>query len=321
MKNKKIISGIMAAAVMFSSAAAVMPAATAPFTAIAAGDSFDTAEAIAFGKKIEGSFSDGVTMNTYKINLKESGKVNFKILSKVDSYMRVQIYNINGEYVCDADSIYLSDVGVKSVDKDVYLTKGDYVIVFGTNTSKGDYNFTLTYESSKESFSETSGGINNDIDSASTIQADKKYFAQLAENDTKDVYKLECNSNKTLYWTFNGTGFSDFASFIIYNEKGEKLYSENYWPNKSLGEGKILETAEKGFTKGVYYVVVEHKTGAYNFNFKTTKDLGGQLFTPELLGDVDGDGLVNASDASRILAFYAYSQTGGKLSFSEFLKK
>jgi hypothetical protein len=38
------------------------------------------------------------------------------------------------------------------------------------------------------------------------------------------------------------------------------------------------------------------------------------------VGDVNGDGLVDATDASDILQFYAYIQTGGTASLSDFLR-
>lgn len=38
------------------------------------------------------------------------------------------------------------------------------------------------------------------------------------------------------------------------------------------------------------------------------------------IADVDGNGIVDASDASTILAFYAYRQTGGNKSFADFIK-
>ena len=38
------------------------------------------------------------------------------------------------------------------------------------------------------------------------------------------------------------------------------------------------------------------------------------------VGDVNSDGFIDASDASDILQFYAYIQTGGTDSLSEFLR-
>ena len=37
-------------------------------------------------------------------------------------------------------------------------------------------------------------------------------------------------------------------------------------------------------------------------------------------GDVNNDGFINAVDASQILAYYAYTSTGGQLDFMDFLE-
>ena len=37
--------------------------------------------------------------------------------------------------------------------------------------------------------------------------------------------------------------------------------------------------------------------------------------------DVNKDGYIDAVDASKVLAFYAHTSTGGKLSLEEFMKK
>ena len=36
--------------------------------------------------------------------------------------------------------------------------------------------------------------------------------------------------------------------------------------------------------------------------------------------DVNKDGYIDAVDASKVLAFYAHTSTGGKLTFEEFIK-
>ena len=42
--------------------------------------------------------------------------------------------------------------------------------------------------------------------------------------------------------------------------------------------------------------------------------------TDIMYGDVNSDGLIDATDASDILQFYAYTSTGGTASLSEFLR-
>lgn len=42
--------------------------------------------------------------------------------------------------------------------------------------------------------------------------------------------------------------------------------------------------------------------------------------TTEIFGDIDGSGIVDASDASIILAYYAYTSTGGTADLREFIK-
>lgn len=55
--------------------------------------------------------------------------------------------------------------------------------------------------------------------------------------------------------------------------------------------------------------------------YARTSTGGAPLFTDEqkLCGDIDKDGAINAIDASHILSYYAYRSTGGTLTFEEYL--
>lgn len=110
-------------------------------------------------------------------------------------------------------------------------------------------------------------------------------------------------------YTFQIFGHEIVITPDILNMDGYKI--EEYHSDTAQYEAEIADLKIKNTT----YV-------AQLAEYEATIDMYETLLTSVSLerGDVNNDGFINAVDASQILAYYAYTSTGGHLDFMDFLE-
>lgn len=173
---------------LFLSLMFVLSLTTVPVSA--AGDTMATATQINFDTEYNGTLSETNKTDFYKITLSSSGRVNFR-LKAYFAWSYYDIYDENGRKVWDKHNVQW-DSGAQelNLNVDIDLTSGIYYLSVNRETGNGKYNFRLSFTDANESFKETTGGVNNTLQSASEIALDTTYNGQTACNDSKDIYKF-----------------------------------------------------------------------------------------------------------------------------------
>ena len=221
--------------------------------------SMDTAKSInTDGTVYSGSTTVQFEDQYFKFTLPKSGriKLNYKAYytsGRVYSTPGITLYDEDGEelkhsYGNDVDSV----LNFFSYNKNFDLTKGTYYFVVSTSLYTGcSFDFSINFQSSNESFSETNGGINNTLLTASKISLGKNYKSHIALNDTKDFYKFTLNSNCKL--KINLKTHFNRPRYYIYDSNGYEIYGkvDNFWNESS----QIFNTTiYLNLNKGTYYL-------------------------------------------------------------------
>lgn len=201
----------------------------------------------------------------YRFELTESGEVTIDAKAYM-SHMHMHIYNIDAEELWEIEPYWNSTSEVITVDEKVYLTKGTYYLCFDRNGYDGQYNFTLNFTSSNETYGESNGGSNNSLDTASILQVGSTCNGQIALNDEKDFYKFTLSDSGTVNWK---ALFYDMrtVNWTLYDEKGEELLHDDSWNNATTTNITIDE--DLVLTRGSYYLCISiygRNYGKYTFS-------------------------------------------------------
>ncbi len=221
-----------------------------------------SATTVNWGNNYRGYISNSTSSQSYQFNLSSAGRVTLTFNSQLSS-VRVYMNNASGDriwgyqYPNEGSTIYTLD-----------LIKGTYTLYVEEYWSAtGAYDFTASFVSAGESFSEA----NNSITYASSPSFGTKVNGQLAINDDKDYYKYDISSSGRITLTFNSQLSS--VRICIVDASGERVWGYQY-PNEGSTAYKI------DLVKGRYYLVVEEywsATGTYNY--ATMFSSAGESFT------------------------------------------
>ncbi len=232
----------------------------------ATNNSMQTAQSISMNNLYSGSITNSVDARFYKFTLNESGRItiNYKAFMPCSTYV---IYNSNGEELDGSYSNYWNDTTELYSSNDKYdLTKGIYYFCVEKYAGKtGNFNFTMNFAPSGESFSEGNGRTNNLMSSANNIDLGKLYKGQIASNDDKDFYKVSLQKDCKLKLVYEA--HIACSTYYIFDNNGRKIeesYS-NYWNDTSES---FISTKYIDLDRGTYYFCVEKyagKTGNYCF--------------------------------------------------------
>lgn len=274
----------------------------------------------------------------YKFTLPSSGIVTLKGMSDIEE-LHYSVRNENGEVVWgDKSALWNVSSKTAAYDWNFRLTKGTYYILLKnryqdsidhTNKDygrdKGTYRFTLYFRSAGESFTETGYGTNNSIMTADSIQVNKGYKGQIAENDTADYFRFKLDEKDTVKLAYSFISDTTIApSMFLYDDRGQAIKQGN------TNYGDINYNGDFKLEPGTYYVAVSKQvdeswvqTGTYSFTVTSSNpgnwgeiplasvkagDLvatGKTLHTNELVKDKNGKYV----DISR----YALTTTPGKV--------
>lgn len=237
---------------------------------------FDKANVIEFDKTYKGQIATNDSKDFYKMTLSSSGTVDIKY----KSYMYRTKFNI---YDKDGNSIFSnlpyadSNSGYALEDMRFYLTSGTYYIGFiMCDGCTGNYNFSVKFKTSGESFKESDYGTNNTLQTAEKVSLDKNYKGQIALNDEKDFYKFTLSSNETIVYKINTEEMGEIA-VCFFDKDGEQISYEYMRCNDNTG--KIKFENEIALNKGTYYFGVFKRAGysgdyAFTLYKKSTLTVG-----------------------------------------------
>ena len=239
---------------------------------------------ISFGDTVNGSITESDDTDFYQFTLGSSGKINISLTAYIQ-WLGVTIYDNKGNEVYDQGKSWNSTTKKISDSIDLDLTKGIYYICFSKNSYynyTGNYNFTVTHTSANESFTETDNGTDNTMESANSINLNKNYKGQIAENDDADFYQFKLDSSGKI--NISLTAYIQWLGVTIYDNKGNEVYDQGKSWNSTTK--KISDSIDLDLTKGIYYICFSKNsyynyTGNYNFTVNKSvaapKDNGSKL--------------------------------------------
>ncbi len=222
-----------------------------------------TASTIGFSTKYYGQIAVNDATDIYKFALNSSSKININLEASIYR-TNYYLYDANGNTVWKRESQYCNNVtNLYTLNEDIDLTKGTYYFAVCKNSGTGNYNFKITAISANESFSETQGGINNSVDTASSIKLGTKYYGQIATNDDKDIYKFTLNSSGEINIAIES--YVPKYSCYLYNSSGNTIWDYHlFWGGDS--EKSTLEEKFDLESGTYYFAVCKNSTGNYNFS-------------------------------------------------------
>lgn len=209
----------------------------------------------------------------YKFDLSNSGKVHLNSTFQNMRYVSWKLYDQDGSELVSKDSYWNDTTRNIVIDTDLYLNSGTYYLVMSRYNSYGKYSFSLTFTSANETYSESAGGSNNGVETASQLTLSKNYNGMLALNDEQDFYKFTINSSQTL--VIDADLYMRSAVLKLFDVQGNEVWSETAWWNDITQT--INYERKTVLNKGTYYLAVVRYDSNYcgNYSLKVsplTKD-------------------------------------------------
>ncbi len=267
---KKIICMLMSVVML----ATMIPCLS--LTTEAAGDSIATATPVYFGDTYYGSITDWNEKDMYQFTLNSSGKVGINLTAYIYA-THYYLYDANGNEIWSSCWQYWNDNTQMYRKNDIlYLTKGTYYFAVVRYNGTGEYNFNLTFSSSKESFTDLQGGSNNSIATADVLALDTVYRGQLAINDERDLYKFTLPTSGRV--TLALSAYIYATHYYLYDANGNEIWSScwQYWNDNT----QVLTKKDAlDLTKGTYYFAVVRYNGTGNYNFKLSYNSAKESYT------------------------------------------
>ncbi len=263
---KKIITLLSTLVLMLGIAVSVSVSASA------AGSSMANASSISMGTTYSDSITETGREDYYKFTLSSAGRITIDFTSYMEFYS-VYIYNNIGEEIWyNGSKQWISTTGMRSDNYNIDLTAGTYSLkvtghgYYSWEESTGNYNFSVSFSSAKE----TNVEPNNKIATSSAVKYNSLVYGQMAVNDREDWYSLTVSSASRLKITL--TSYMEFYTFYIYNSAGEEIWNNGskQWISTT---GMRSDIYNIDLTAGTYYFKItghgyyswEESTGNYNF--------------------------------------------------------
>jgi hypothetical protein len=259
---------------------------------------------MAWGKTYSGHIKGG-DEKFYKVVLPKSGLVYINISTTDQS--RVEIYSSHDlETECAFNTSLNKNLGKYTLGKNhnqAILYAGTYYIkVCNAYFEKKsfDYNISLTYVSSKESYTESYNNHYDTISTAKTIASNKTYKGMTgfsdaisaSKQDTVDMYKIKLSYSDTLKFNFKITRHYDSTGYYIslYNINGNNITKEVVSGAKVNDLGNVqlyIDSNESPLNfkaklkKGTYFVKIGSSLDRLNFyTFKYNAITADKLKNP-----------------------------------------
>ena len=274
---KKTLSLLMSLVMLLSITAGI------DFTASAAGNSISNATSISFDTQYNGYITNSNDKDVYKFTLSNSGRINIVLKANIH-VTNFYIYDSDGATISEYKYRYWNDnTQQMTLDENLDLTKGTYYFAVVRSDGTGNYNFKISYNSAKESFSETKISNDNSIATANYVSLSNTYYGQIAANDDKDLYRFTLNSSGKIRIVLKANIY--VTNYYLYNSDGTVVseYKYRYWDGNTQ---QMILNETLDLVKGTYYLAVVRSDGTGNYNFKISYNSAQESFT-ETIGDTN----------------------------------
>lgn len=204
----------------------------------------------------------------FQFTLAVSGKVNFNATFNKMKWVKWKLYDQSGEELLSRSPVWNNTTENIVVDEDIYLTSGTYYLAISRDGSNGKYSFSLPFITSNETYSESEGGSNNSIETASELVLEKLYTGALAVNDKKDFYHFNLVTDQTV--TVNSDLQMQWAYIKLYDAQGNEIWSES--PSWNSITQTINFSRKTTLNRGNYYLAVVQNSGKCgNYTLKISR--------------------------------------------------
>lgn len=197
----------------------------------------------------------------WKFELNTSGKVNFNATFYNMTHVYWKLYDERGVELLSKNPWHNSTTNNINVSEELHLTKGIYYISVSLGSEGGKYQFSLPFLSSNESYTETNGGTNNTIGTASNMSLGKYYTGQIAINDEKDFYKFTVSSSTSIIVKVNSS--IEWLYVKLFDSSGTQIWSSSPW--RSSTTNIISYTNITALEKGTYYIAIQQGGNSGNY--------------------------------------------------------
>lgn len=212
-----------------------------------------------FDTAYSGTTEDDAPAHVYSFEIEKSGRVAFNYTFSVVDWNRFELHDAAG------NEILFERVGAGTFNNTVNLLAGEYVISIHAYVGSGlEYSFSMAYEPSGETNSESYLARNDEVGTASDYTVGDKVKAQFAANDETDIYKTKVNSNCFVTIDMN-SDMSDMRG-QLYSSMGDVKYDIN-----GISVGK--HSYSYFCPKGTYYLVLSRGSnggGIYDIKLSTS---------------------------------------------------
>ena len=284
-----------------------------------AANTITTATPITLGVNYAGTISEDKTntIDYYKFVLPSSGRITFSATAYM-KYINYYLYDASESKIWSKNAYWNSTTEISTVSATYDLTKGTYyVVVKKDGKNYGNYNFSVTFESALESFTETGSGVNNSITAAASIAIGTTYKGQIAQNDTKDFYKFTLGTSGQL--TIDATAYLRYIHYYLYDSTGKQIWSAN--PGWDSTTQRSVKSYVHHLTSGTYYLACTRDGYTGTYSFKLSFITAGETFKEVQNGSNNSTGAANSISFNTLYRgqlalndtkdFYRFSLTSG----------
>lgn len=213
------------------------------------------ASPVGVGIKYGGCIAVNDDVDIYYFDVDSSGKISVNLTSNI-SKLKLRLCDDKNKEAWNDVSSWNAETKEMNYSKEMYINKARYYFYVNKSEGEGSYSFQIDFTPSEESFIEAYSGINNDMDSASIIEANKKYKGLIAANDDADVYEIELDEGEI---TVDMTSEMDRLQLRITNQQGKEV-----WRDKAE-KGHFSKSLKIEHGKYYFHVVKGEGQGSYNF--------------------------------------------------------
>ena len=226
------------------------------------------ASAISAGHTYYGQIANNDTVDYYKFSLSKSGRINLTLAAAIYK-TDYALYDANGYTLWEkTNQTWDKESYVYNLEDDFDLTAGTYYFCVRQYLGTGNYSIRLIETEANESFPETAGGVDNEMESANQISIETSYRGQIALNDAADFYRFQLTESGTMHLRITTQIYKTDLSLL--DENGYTVWQKERatW-NESTHECSLNEYVK--LNAGTYYFVARYYLGTGNYQFSIEK--------------------------------------------------